>query len=196
MGSRCPSSPSSLSFSSSPSFSSSRLLVCIALAAAGLLLSGRAEAQRRPQAGGVSLWGELGVAVPGESRISSTLGIAGGIDYFVTRALSVGALVGGWKGDTDLNADDSEAYLTGIATYNWEMGKFHPFVQVGLGGYRVDPPRGDAETNFGGFAGGGLDYFIRSSLAVEGVARYHVAPSVAGFEGRFLEVLGGLKLYF
>jgi opacity protein-like surface antigen len=176
-----------------PSF---RIALPVALAAAALAFPDRARAQSGPPRGSVSVFAGLGLTVPAESRVSSTLGIAGGIDYAVTSSLSVGALVGGWKGDTDLDADDSELYFDAVGSYAWNLRRIRPFVQAGLGAYRVDPPDAGAETNFGGFIGGGVNYALRGALSVEGTARYHFAPDVAEFQGRFLEVLAGVRLTF
>ncbi len=164
--------------------------------AVGCPMLARAQAQRMPREGGLSVWGTGGFVSPSEGAFSSAFGVSGGIDYFFTRALSIGVAAGGWRTSTDLGSHANELYFDAVGTYNWEMGQFHPFVQGGLGLYREDFPARSASTKFGGFAGGGLDVFVSRTWALEGAARYHAAESTSGLEGNFFEALAGVKVYF
>ena len=67
--------------------------------------------------------------------------------------------------------------------YNWERGKWHPFVGTGVGSYflqyrRRDEPLGSSVTRFGLNAGGGIEFFLNRTVALKGEGRYH---SVADF---------------
>ncbi len=170
-------------------------------AAAFLLLPVLAAAQRMPREGGFAVFGGLGVSNPTDEDFDADVGFSGGFDYFVTRNFSLGALGGAWKSDTDFGDDAKEAYADFTATYNWEGGVLHPFVQGGVGAYFVDFPFGDSDTEFGGFVGGGLDIFFTRSTAVDLAFRYHVVPDVdVGFsnevDAKFFEAHAGVKFYF
>jgi opacity protein-like surface antigen len=168
-----------------------------------LLLPALAAAQRMPREGGFSAFGGLGLSKPREGNFDADAGFSGGFEYFLTRNLSIGALGGGWKSDTDFGGDAKGAYVDFLATYNWEGGRIHPFVQGGVGAYFVDFPLSDTETEFGGFLGGGLDIFVARAAAVDLALRYHIVPDVDfGFEraeewdANFFEAHAGVKFYF
>jgi hypothetical protein len=166
-----------------------------------LLLPALAAAQRMPREGGWSVWGGLGISNPTDEDFDADVGFSGGVDYFVTRNFSLGALGGGWKSDTDFGDDAREAYLDFVATYNWEGGVLHPFVQGGIGPYFVDFPFGDDDVEFGGFIGGGLDIFFTRSTAIDISLRYHIVRDIdIGFDNeldaKFFEAHAGVKFYF
>jgi len=173
-----------------------RLGILAAALAASYPVAAFGQATPMPREGGLSVWGGAGLAAPSEGAFSSAFGASGGIDYFFTRAISFGLAAGGWRTSTDLGSHANEFYFDAVGTYNWEMGKLHPFLQGGLGLYREDFPARSASTKFGGFGGGGLDYFVTRTWAVEGALRYHVAESTSGLEGHFFEALAGVKFYF
>jgi hypothetical protein len=166
-----------------------------------LLLPALAAAQRMPREGGFSVFGGLGLSKPTEGNFDADVGFSGGFEYFLTRNFSIGALGGGWKSDTDFGGDAKEAYIDFIATYNWEGGVIHPFVQGGLGPYFVDFPFGGSDTGFGGFVGGGLDIFFARAAAIDLAFRYHIAQDRdIGFgeelDANFFEAHAGVKFYF
>jgi hypothetical protein len=176
----------------------------VTIAAVALLLPALASAQRMPRMpreGGWSLWGGLGVSNP-TGEIDADVGFSGGVDYFVTRSFSVGALAGAWKADAGFGDDAKEAYVDFVAAYNWEGGRVHPFVQGGVGPYFVNFPFSDKSTNLGGFVGGGLDIFFARAAAVDLAFRYHIVPDAdvlfpgAERDAKFFEAHGGVKVYF
>jgi hypothetical protein len=154
-----------------------------------------AQRQRMPQAGGWSFWGLAGLVSSADEVNDNTVGLSGGVDYYLNRSFSLGAAAGFWRADSDLSDDTRVGYFTATAGYNWEFGKLHPFVQGGAGLYRLEFPF-NSETKFGAFGGGGLDYFLTRSFAVEGVLRYHLPSDVGRFDTEFFEALGGVKFYF
>jgi Outer membrane protein beta-barrel domain len=159
------------------------------------LLPGSALAQGATR-GGVSIWGSGGLAAPSEGAFDSTFGVSGGIEYFLTPAVSVGATAGGWRSSTELGSHANEVYFDALAAYHWERGKLRPFVGGGLGIYREDFPARSKKTRLGGFAAAGLDFLLGGTWAAEGALRYHLTQSVQGLEGNFLEALLGVKFYF
>lgn len=172
------------------------------LAALLFALPALASAQRMPREGGWSVWGGLGLTNP-TGDIDADFGFSGGVDYFLTRNFSIGALGGAWSADTDFGGDAKEAYADFVATYNWEGRKFHPFVQAGVGPYFIDFPFSDRQTEAGGFLGGGLDVFFNERTAIDFAFRYHIVPDAdaiaipeADRDAKFFEAHAGLKFYF
>ena len=179
-----------------------RLRMAMPIAALVLALPALASAQRMPREGGWSVWGGAGLSNP-TGDIDADFGFSGGVDYFLTRNLSLGFLAGAWSADTDLGGDAKEAYADFVATYNWEGGKFHPYVQGGVGPYFIDFPFSDRQTEAGAFLGGGLDIFFSDSAAIDLAFRYHIVPDAdavaiprADRDAKFFEAHGGVKFYF
>lgn len=173
----------------------------VSIAAIALVLPALAAAQRMPQEGGWSVLIGAGFSNPTDQDFDVDFGFSGGVDYYLTRNFSLGALGGAWSADTPFDDDAREAYVNFTATYNWEGGRIHPFVQGGLGPYFVDFPFGDDDVEFGGFVGGGLDFFFTPSTAIDVSFRYHIVPDIdIGFDdeldGKFFEAHGGVKFYF
>lgn len=179
-----------------------RLRQVLPIAALVLALPALASAQRMPREGGWSVWGGIGLTNP-TGDIDADFGFSGGIDYFLTRNFSLGALGGAWSADTDIGGDAKEAYADFVATYNWEHGKLHPYVQAGVGPYFIDFPFSDRQTEAGGFVGGGLDIFFSEAAAIDIALRYHFVPDAdavaipaADRDAKFFEAHGGVKFYF
>lgn len=173
------------------------------VAAAIALLPALASAQRMPREGGGAVFGGLGISNPTDEDFDASFGFSGGFEYFLTRNFSIGALGGAWKSDVDFadDIDAKEAYADFTAAYNWEGGRYHPYVQGGLGAYFVDFPFGDSDTEFGGFVGGGLDVFFARAAAFDVALRYHIVPGVdigfgREFDANFFEAHAGVKFYF
>jgi hypothetical protein len=166
-----------------------------------LILPALASAQRMPREGGGAIYGGLGISNPTDEDFDAELGFSGGFDYFLTRNFSIGVLGGAWKSDLDFGDDAKEAYVDFTAAYNWEHGRLHPYVQGGLGAYFVDFPFGDSDTEFGGFVGGGIDFFFGRAAALDIALRYHIVPDIdIGFndelDANFFEAHAGVKFYF
>ena len=85
--------------------------------------------------------------------------------------------------------------------YNWEHGKWHPFVGTGVGAYFMQFKNngesfGDSETKVGLNAGGGIEYFLHRAVTLKGEARYHSIANVrGGRDPSGLAITGGLKTY-
>jgi hypothetical protein len=179
-----------------------RLIRFFSMAVLALALPALAAAQRMPREGGWSVLAAMGFSNPTDEDFDVDFGFSGGVDYYLTRNFSLGALGGAWSADTDFDDDAREAYVDFTATYNWEGGKIHPFVQGGVGPYFVDFPLGDDDVEFGGFLGGGIDFFFTPSIAIDVSLRYHIVPDIdiIGFDdetdAKFFEAHGGVKFYF
>ena len=93
--------------------------------------------------------------------------------------------------------------LTVDGIYNWEGGKWHPFVGAGLGWHFLrftsDLPTSDidnTDTRVGFNVGGGVEYFLNRTLAVRGEGRYYALEDARGEEPSGMALTIGLKTYF
>ena len=91
--------------------------------------------------------------------------------------------------------------LTFDANYNWERGKWHPFVGAGLRvhflQFRSDLPSTDnTETKLGFNTGGSIEYFLNRTLALKGEGRYHAIEDARGEQTSGTAITVGLKTYF
>jgi hypothetical protein len=162
-----------------------------------------ASAQARvPDAGMAALSGNIGIILP-KDPFEPDVVLSGAFDYYLTPRVSVrpGVL---WA-DPDVEAHDESLRRVGVIVdvlYNWERGKWHPFVGAGVGVYFFQPKIGgsafrDDETNAGATVGGGLEYFTSRTTVLKGEVTYHViergnlpqSPSA-------LTLMIGLKKYF
>ena len=86
--------------------------------------------------------------------------------------------------------------------YNWEGGKWHPFVGAGAGAYFLQfkdngESLGESETKPGFNVGGGLEYFTGRTVSLKGEARYHVIGKARGGQDPSgLVFTGGIKKYW
>ena len=92
--------------------------------------------------------------------------------------------------------------LLGTLLYNWEHGKWHPFVGAGAGIYNVEVDTesddDDADETKAGFHfGGGIEYFVHRNIAVKGEALYHAVVAddneFFGLDPSGLSLTVGLK---
>ena len=91
--------------------------------------------------------------------------------------------------------------LTVDGIYNWEGGKWHPFVGAGLGvhflRFTSDVPATDnTDTRLGFNVGGGVEYFLNRTVAVKGEGRSHAIEDARGEEPSGTALTVGLKTYF
>jgi opacity protein-like surface antigen len=86
--------------------------------------------------------------------------------------------------------------------YNWERGKWHPFVGAGIGAYFFQPKAAgesfrDDETNIGGNVGGGIEYFTTRTTVIKGEVQYHfIEQGSLPQSPSALTLMVGLKKYF
>ena len=89
--------------------------------------------------------------------------------------------------------------LRADVNYNWEGGKWHPFVGAGVGVYFLrfknnGQAIGDSETKVGFNVGGGLEYFTGRTVSLKGEARYHVIDDTrSGQDPSGFVITAGLK---
>jgi opacity protein-like surface antigen len=166
-------------------------------------LRAEAQEQRVPEAGSFAAGVSVGVLVPVSDELSTGALASGHYEYYETPRHSVRTAIGRTNPSIAIGAVDSlmQTPLQIDANYNWEGGRWHPFVGAGVGVYflqfRSDPMASDnRETRFGFNTGGGIEYFVTRRLALKGEGRYHAVPDVRGEEPSGTALTLGLKTFF
>lgn len=83
----------------------------------------------------VSVSGSL--VLPADEQTKTSAGGSFEFEHLFSRAFSVGATVGFWKGSSERPdfPDSAETYLGAVATFRRAFGRFRPFLQLGGGIY-------------------------------------------------------------
>ena len=170
-----------------------------------VIMSGTARAQERsPHTGSVAVGVDAGAFIPNEDQLDNALILSTLIEYYVTPRVSLRTVFGltdpGFAG----GSPDSlrQIPLRADVNYNWEGGKWHPFVGAGVGAYFLrfknsGQTIGDSETKVGFNVGGGLEYFTGRTVSLKGEARYHVIDDMRGGQDPSgFVITGGLKKYW
>ena len=180
--------------------------VAIGLLIVGALLGvpGSTAAQERvPQAGTTAAGIDVGAFIPTNDGLSNSLLLNVLYEYYVTPRVSFRTDFG-WSNPAFTGGGvDSlrQMPLRFDVNYNWEGGRWHPFVGTGVGLYfmqfRADEEAiGGTETRFGLNTGGGIEYFFNRSVAVKGEGRYHAVANARGMDPSGIALTMGLKTYF
>jgi hypothetical protein len=164
-----------------------------------------AAQQRAPAKDMWAVGGSIGVSVPTDSSLDHGFDISGNIERYLTPRVSVRGQVGSAWWDIvgrRFTGTVNPIFLDGNLVYNWEGGKWHPYVTggVGLYHYRSDESLG-SDTKFGGNVGGGIEYFYTRRSTVTGEGLYHAVgafntPLATFNEGSSWTFTAGLKHYF
>src|SRR5262245_59750030 len=146
-----------------------RLTVTSLLLALLLVLPGVASAQREqvPTAGTVAAGIDVGAFLPTNDALSNSALINVLYEYYMTPRVSFRTDFGWSNSAFSGGAVDSlrQMPLRLDVNYNWEGGRWHPFVGTGVGIYFLqfrtgDTSIGDTESRFGLNTGGGVEYFF------------------------------------
>jgi opacity protein-like surface antigen len=169
-----------------------------------ILGSGVAVAQERaPHTGSTAVGVDVGMFVPRETQLDNALIVNALIEYYLTPRVSLRT----GFGLTDPGFSQQATSLRQIplradVNYNWEGGKWHPFVGAGVGAYFLQPKIdghsfGDSETKPGFNMGGGIEYFTSRTVSLKGEARYQIIGNTrSGQDPSGLVLTGGLKKYW
>jgi hypothetical protein len=151
----------------------------------------------------VALGGEVGFWLPTEDLLEAGPTIAGLFEYYLTPRVGLRTTLGWAQNDFEFEEDDGlrTNRLTFSLLYNWEHGKWHPFVGAGAGAYFLQrrdngSDIGDSETEPGFHVGGGIDYFTARTVSIKGEGLYHIVSDDPGLETSGLTLTIGLKKYF
>jgi outer membrane protein W len=175
-----------------------------ALLALLVSLPSATQAQERvPFAGAAAAGFDVGLFVPGSNELSSSMVLNGTYEFYFTPRISVRAGLGWANPGFSVGAVDSlmQIPLTFDGQYNWEGGKWHPFVGAGIGmhflRFMSDQSATDnTDTRLGFTVGGGVEYFLNRTVAVKGEGRYHAIEDARGEEPSGTALTIGLKTYF
>jgi Outer membrane protein beta-barrel domain len=163
-----------------------------------------AAQERAPHAGSTAVGFDAGVYVPTQSEFDNALIINALLEYYLTPRVSLRTNFG--LTDPGLGTESSDSLrqipLRLDVNYNWEAGKWHPFVGAGVGAYFLqvkDNGRafGESETKPGFNVGGGVEYFTSRTVSFKGEAGYHkVGETHTGLDPSGFVFTGGLKKYW
>jgi Outer membrane protein beta-barrel domain len=180
-------------------------LLCAALVLTVFVLSASfVTAQERvPHKGSVAAGIDIGTFVPADDAFDPALLVNGLYEYYVTPRVSLRTEVG-WAnpGLSRTPVELRQIPLRFDVNYNWEGGKWHPFVGTGLGAYFLqaksnNEPFGTSETKAGFNVGGGIEYFVHRAVTFKGEARYQrIASSQFVQNPSGIALTAGLKTYF
>ena len=155
-------------------------------------LSGPASAQTRrterapvPDKGMVALTVSTGVTMPNEPILGSGLGFGASVETYITRRVSMRGQLTGASLDVlahGITGTNSPVALDGNVVYNWEGGRWHPYVTGGVGVYRykfTENSRVTTDGKVGVDFGGGAEYFLGRRDAVTGEVLLHRMKGLA-----------------
>jgi hypothetical protein len=172
------------------------------------LMAAPAFAQGRvPDRGMGAIGLSFGAALPSEDVLSEGWFMAASGEWYLTPRFSIrGQLAGSWwdVSGGGLDGKVSPMHITGNGVYNWERGKWHPYVSGGIGWYRYRFGEGDnrlSDDKVGVNLGGGIEYFFTGRDVITGDVTLHIVPGHAesfiwDYQARYWTIAGGYKRYF
>ena len=159
--------------------------------------------ERVPQSGSTAVGIDVGAFAPRAPEMNNSLLFNVLYEYYVTPRASLRTDFG-WASPSFNSGGISSLRQVPVrldVNYNWEGGRWHPFVGTGVGVYFLQfrsnqQVFGDTENKLGLNLGGGVEYFIHRNVTVKGEGRYHAIADVRGSDPSGLALTVGLKTYF
>jgi opacity protein-like surface antigen len=177
------------------------LLRSIPIAAVVLLTPLVATAQ--PRTGQVAAGADIGAYLPKDEQLSNGWMADGFVEFYATPRVGIRGIVTAIRnGYERFDNDDERQLRLGVdVIYNWEGGKFHPFVGAGFGAhflrfYRDGDHEEPDDNNFGSNILGGVEVFINRAWTTKFEARYQFVQDRPNLDPDGLGLLIGLKRYF
>ncbi len=160
--------------------------------------------ERAPHTGSTAVGIEAGAFIPKDGQLDAAPIVNVLLEYYFSPRLSVRTDFGVTDPGFFRESSDSlrQIPLRANVNYNWEGGRWHPFVGAGVGAYFLQfkdngQPLGTRETKPGMNVGGGVEYFTGRTVSLKGEARYHVIGKTRnGDDPSGLVFTGGLKKYW
>ena len=160
--------------------------------------------ERAPHAGSTAVGIDVGTFLPNESQLDNALIVNALLEYYVTPRVSLRTDFGLTDPGFSRESTDSlrQIPLRLDVNYNWEGGKWHPFVGAGAGAYFLQfkdngEALGQSETKPGFNVGGGIEYFTGRTVSLKGEARYHmIGHTRTGQDPSGMVFTGGIKKYW
>jgi len=159
--------------------------------------------ERIPAARSAAIGIDVGAFVPPAPEMNSSLLLNVLYEYYVTPRVSLRSDVG-WASPSFNSGGISSLRTIPVrldVNYNWEGGRWHPFVGTGAGVYFMQfrsnqQVFGDTESKLGFNLGGGFEYFVHRQVSLKGEGRYHFIQDTRGHDPSGLAITAGLKTYF
>jgi len=169
-----------------------------------LILPTSALAQSRvPSEGSMAAGAEAGFFKPADGDLDATPIIGGFFEYYFTPRLSVRPGVTFLDPGFDLEDGDSlrQMRIGADVIYNWERGKWHPFVGGGIGVHILrlrdnGVAFGDTANQFGLSVLGGAERFFNRRTSVKFEGRAQFVEDAFGFDPGGFSGTVGIKRYF
>jgi Outer membrane protein beta-barrel domain len=162
-----------------------------------------AQRERVPNAGTVAAGIDVGAFIPTNDALANSALINVLYEYYATPRVSFRTGFGWSNPAFGSGPVDSlrQMPLKLDVNYNWEGGRWHPFIGTGVGAYFLQfrsngSSIGETETRFGLNTGGGLEYFFNRNVALKGEGRYHAVTNARGQDPSGVALTAGLKTYF
>ena len=160
--------------------------------------------ERAPHAGSAAVGVDVGAFVPSNDRLENAAVFNVLYEYYLTARVSLRTDFGLTNPGFQSAAIDSlrQVPVRLDVNYNWEHGKWHPFVGTGVGAYFLQFKNngqsvGDSETKIGVNVGGGIERFVHRNVSLKAEGRYHAIPSARfGQDPSGVVFTGGIKTYF
>lgn len=169
-----------------------------------LILPTSTSAQARvPDEGTMAAGGEAGFFAPADDELDLSPIVGGFFEYYFTPRVSIRPGIAFLDPPFDREDDDSlrQVRIGADVLYNWERGKWHPFVGGGISTHALrlkdnGVRLGDSENQLGVSGLGGVEYFFRrrTSLKFEGRALF--IDDVFGLDPGGFSGTAGVKWYF
>ena len=149
---------------------------------------------------------DIGAFIPSSNtgdQLDSAPPVSGFYEYYFTPRVSLRGSAG-WTRPSVRGSSIDQVRMMPLrfdVNYNWERGKWHPFVGTGVGSYflqyrRRDEPLGNSVSRFGLNAGGGIEFFLNRTVALKGEGRYHSVADFGRVDPSGVTLTVGLKSYF
>jgi hypothetical protein len=181
-----------------------RALGVLAIGACIIYPAAAVAQERAPHTGSTAIGVDVGSFLPEEGQLDNALIVSALLEYYLTPRVSLRTDFGLTDPGFSRESTDSlrQIPLRLDVNYNWEGGKWHPFVGAGVGAYFLQfkdngASLGASETKPGFNFGGGIEYFTGRTVSIKGEARYHkIGNSRTGLDPSGMVLTGGLKKYF
>lgn len=164
-----------------------------------------ASAQRRqPHESSIAIGFEAGSFISDADALENALLLGALFEYYATPRVSFRGAFNWTAPGFEREPEDSvrQLQLRLDVSYNWEHGRWHPFVAAGVGDYIMqhrDNGRaiGDSNVKVGLNLGAGIEYFLDRDMTFKTEGRYHAVdaprrwPDPSGWA-----LTAGMKKYF
>lgn len=156
-----------------------------------------------PDTGMAAIGGSAGIFIPKDDSFDSSFIVEGLGEYYINPRVSLRGRVAFTDPDLKRETNDSlrQVQLGFDVLYNWEGGRWHPFVGGGIGANIIQPKDngeafGDSDTKPAFNALGGVEYFVNRRVSLKMEGRVQLLDNVFGRDPSGVALSFGVKRYF